>query len=343
MRTLVLKDFGTLEIESRPDPHPGQNEVRLRIIATGICGSDIHGFTGKNGRRSPGQIMGHESVGRIDALGDGSSELGLKVGDLVTFNPVVIPEEDLAAYEGREQHSPRKRVIGVAPDYVSAFAELMIVPARNVVVLPATMPASLGALIEPIAVGVHATNRASVRPGDNVLVIGGGPIGQCVALAAIKCGAAEVIVSELDEGRRALCERLGLKTINPDGTDLAGQVRAVWSKLADVAFDAVGVTGTLSDALLSTKLGGTTCLVGMGSPELRLEAYRVSTDERSVVGSFAYSSAEFRDAAQWISDGELDFGELISREVPLEQAHDAFVGLAKIDGTAGKVLVRFDL
>jgi threonine dehydrogenase-like Zn-dependent dehydrogenase len=343
MRALVLKDFGRLEVESRPDPIPGYSEVSLRIIATGICGSDIHGFTGKNGRRFPGQIMGHESVGRIDALGEGASDLGLAIGDLATFNPVVIPEEDLDTFEGREQHSPRKRVIGVAPDYVSGFAEIMIVPARNVVVLPSTTPVSLGALIEPLAVAVHAVNRASVRPGDNVFVVGGGPIGQCVALAARKSGAAEVIVSELDEGRRALCERLGLKTLNPDGVEVADQVRATWTRLADVAFDAVGLSGTLRDALLSTKWGGTVCLVGMGSPELQFDAYRVSTDERSLVGSFAYSSAEFRDAAQWVSNGQTELSALISREVPLEQANDAFVGLAQMDGTAGKVLVRLDL
>ncbi|HUZ40365.1 MAG TPA: zinc-binding dehydrogenase [Acidimicrobiales bacterium] len=342
MRALVLKDFGRCEVESRPDPNPGPGEVTLRIIATGICGSDIHGFTGRNGRRFPGQIMGHESVGRIETLGEGASDFGLAIGDLATFNPLVIPEEDVVAFEGREQHSPRKWVIGVAPDYVAGFAQIVVVPARNVVVLPSTTPPTLGALIEPLAVALHAVNRASVRPGDHVLVVGGGPIGQCVAGAALRNGAAEVIVSELDEGRRALCERLGAKTLNPAGVAVTEEVRSAWPGLADVAIDAVGLSGTLRDALLATKLGGTVCLVGMGSPELQLDPYRISTDERNLVGSFAYSSSEFRDAAQWVANGEFDVSALISREVPLQDANEAFVGLAQMDGTAGKVLVRLD-
>lgn len=342
MRTLVLKYFGRLEVETRPDPVPGRGEVSLRIIATGICGSDIHGFTGKNGRRFPGQIMGHESVGRIEALGGGAKDVGLAVGDLATFNPIVLGEENLNEFAGREQHSPRKQVIGVTRDYVSGFAELIIVPARNIVVLPPTLPAPLGALVEPLAVGVHASKRASVRRGDRVLVVGGGPIGQCVALAALRSGAAEVIVSELDQGRRAQCDRLGLRTLNPEGVAVSDQVQASWAGLADVAFDAVGLSVTLHDVLRSTELGGTVCLVGMGSPELQIDAYRISTDERNLVGSFAYSSKEFREAAHWVSTENATLGALVSREVTLEQANDAFVGLAKMDGTAGKVLVRLD-
>jgi threonine dehydrogenase-like Zn-dependent dehydrogenase len=339
MRALVLKEFGTFEIEELPSPPPGAGEVQLQIIATGICGSDIHGFTGKNGRRVPGQIMGHESVGRIIALGPGTDSLGLKVGSLATFNPVVLPEEDLLTYAGREQHSPHKKVIGVAADIVSAFAEQILVPARNVVVLPENMPVSYGALIEPIAVAVHAVGRAGVKVGDNVLVVGGGPIGQSVVLAALRAGAAKVLVSELDSARRALCERLGATIIEPGDRPLAERVNDALGAPADVALDAVGISATIRDALLSTRFGGTVCLVGMGSPELTLDAFRVSTEERTLVGSFSYTAGEFQDAADWVATAPGELAELISRRVTLEQAQDAFEGLARMDGTPGKVLV----
>jgi threonine dehydrogenase-like Zn-dependent dehydrogenase len=340
MRALVLKEFGKLEIEDRPSPPPGTGEVQLQIIATGICGSDIHGFTGRNGRRVPGQVMGHESVGRIVALGAGTGSFGLKVGSLATFNPVVLPEEDLRTYAGREQHSPRKKVIGVAADIVSAFAEQILVPARNIVVLPETMPVSYGALIEPIAVAVHAVARAGVKAGDNVVVVGGGPIGQSVILAALRAGAARVLVSELDSPRRDLCERLGATVIEPGDRPLAERVNDVLGAPADVALDAVGISATVRDALLSTKFGGTVCLVGMGSPELALDAFRVSTEERTLVGSFSYTADEFQDAAEWVATAPRELAELISRHVTLEQAQEAFEGLARMDGTPGKVLVQ---
>src|SRR3954471_12508770 len=127
MRALMLAEFGRMEVVERPDPSPGPGEALLAIVATGICGSDLHGFTGANGRRVPGQIMGHESVGRVAALGSGVD--GITVGEPVTFNPVIIPDEDVRTYAGREQHSPNKYVIGVQHDVVASFAEMITVPA----------------------------------------------------------------------------------------------------------------------------------------------------------------------------------------------------------------------
>src|SRR5690606_9773248 len=108
MKALRLAEIGRLEVVDLPDPEPGPGEVRLRIVATGICGSDIHGYTGANGRRHPGQVMGHESVAVIDEVGPGVDRL--RVGQPATFNPVVVPEAELAEFAGREQLAPGKRV-----------------------------------------------------------------------------------------------------------------------------------------------------------------------------------------------------------------------------------------
>jgi threonine dehydrogenase-like Zn-dependent dehydrogenase len=340
MRALVLKEFGRFEVEERPIIDPAAGEVQLAIIATGICGSDIHGFTGRNGRRVPGQIMGHETVGRIVALGEGVDDPGLRVGSIATFNPVVLPEDELAEYAGREQHSPNKKVIGVAPEIVAAFAQVISVPSRNVVPLPDSMPESYGALIEPIAVAVHAVRRAGVKAGDTVLVVGGGPIGQSAVLAALREGAGRVLVSEPDPARRHLCAKLGATVVEPGEAPLAERVRELLGRLADVALDAVGLSATVSDALNSTAFGGTVCLVGMGSSELTLDAFRISTEERTVVGSFSYSAGEFQAAADWVATAPPVLAELITKEVSLDEAQDAFAGLARMDGTPGKILVR---
>ncbi|QPZ38913.1 zinc-dependent alcohol dehydrogenase [Paramicrobacterium chengjingii] len=339
MRALVLAEIGRLAVEERAAAALAPDEVRLRVVATGICGSDIHGFTGENGRRFPGQVMGHETVGRVDAVGTKVS--GVDIGAPATFNPVVIPESQSHEYRGREQHSPDKTVIGVAPEIDAAFADYVTVPARNIVSLPEDMPIEYGALIEPLAVAVHAVRRVLTPDVSRALVVGGGPIGQSAVIALTMHGVKTVYVSELDPARRALCERLGATVLDPKLGDVTSNVTRLGG-LVDVAIDAVGISPTLRDAVSATKFGGSVCLVGMGSPELSLDAFRISTEERTIVGSFTYSAIDFTDAAMFVAHGDERFGELISRQVAPNEADAAFRSLASGDGTAGKVLVRFD-
>ena len=341
MRALVLRKMGELVLEEREIPSPGEGEVLLRVVATGICGSDIHGYTGANGRRVPGQVMGHESVGTVAALGPGVEGSGLSVGQPATFNPVVLPVEDAEPFAGREQHSPNKTVIGVAPEIPAAFADYLVVPARNIVPLPDDMPIERGALVEPLAVALHAVRRVRAAEHSRALVVGGGPIGQSVVLALRLEGVRTVFVSEVDPARRALCERLGATAMDPEAGSILAFLEAHGGPVP-VALDAVGISVTVADALNATEFGGSVCLVGMGARRLDLDAYRISTEERTIVGSFTYSAADFADAAALVAGGGDEIGELISREVGPEDADATFTALAGRDGTAGKVLVRFD-
>ena len=230
----------------------------------------------------------------------------------------------------------------MATDIPAAFADYVVVPIQNVVQLPADMPISYGALIEPFAVAVHAVRRVHAEKGQKALVVGGGPIGQSTILALRRAGITDIVISEVDVKRRLLCERIGAIAVNPKDGPLADQVTATFGRLADVTVDAVGSSPTIEDALNSTAFGGTVCLVGMGAKTLTLDAFRISTEERSLVGSFTYSAQDFRDAAAWIATGPPELGELISREILPDEANDAFAGLANGGGSAGKILVRFD-
>jgi len=342
MRALVMKDFDQMGVESVPDPVPGRGEVLLNIVATGICGSDIHGFTGHNGRRFPGQIMGHEAVGVVAAIGEGVESPSIRVGQTATFIPLVLSEEDSHTYSGFEQRCPDRVILGVTPGNDGSFAEKMVVPASNVVMLPETMPIAHGALIEPLAVSLHACRRVDIRKDDTVLVIGGGPIGQSLVLSVLHEGVDQVYLSEPDAGRRELCRQLGAIVFDPADGPLAEQLQSRDGQLIDKVIDAVGTTQTMKSALTTTKLGGTVCLVGMGDPDIEASAYRISTDERAIVGSFCYSHDHFREAAAWVGDGDERFAALISEEVPLEEGHDAFSRLARGVSVPGKILVRMD-
>jgi len=342
VRALVLTDFHQLDVVEIDRPDPGPGEVLLRLCATGICGSDFHGFTGDNGRRVPGQIMGHESSGTIAALGEGVDAAALPLGAPATFNPVVVPEDQVQEYRGREHHAPGKQVIGVVPDRQASFADYVVVPPRNVLLLDPAMPLHLGALIEPLAVAVHAVGLGQPSPQQKVLVIGGGPIGQSVIIALQRAGVERIALSERDPARRELVATLGAVTLDPSAGDLPAQVAEALGGPADLAVDAVGISPTMTDALTSTRLGGRVVLVGMGSPRLELPAFAISTEERTVVGSFTYSAQDFADATAWIGEHAEQVTPLVSSIVGVEEAQAAFTTLAAGQGPAGKILVRFD-
>jgi 2-desacetyl-2-hydroxyethyl bacteriochlorophyllide A dehydrogenase len=340
MRALALTDWWKLRVVTVDDPEPGAAEVSIEVIATGICGSDIHGFTGENGRRQHGQIMGHETVGRIVEVGSEVDETALPVGTLVTVNPVLACGECEQCEAGRDQACPNKTVMGVTPSIVSAFAERIIVPARNAVPLPSTMPVEYGALVEPLAVGYHALRRGSCAPGEPVLIIGGGPIGQACALAALRIGASPVIVSEPDSHRRELLARLGAQVVDPmSDDDFDATVIRAAGRRPELVVDAVGNTVTLRSAASIAAYGARIVLVGMGQKNVDLSAFEVSTKERTLIGSFCYTAEEFRDTAAWVGTAPEELAELVDARVGLDGAEECFTSLAQGTNPASKVLV----
>jgi threonine dehydrogenase-like Zn-dependent dehydrogenase len=335
VRVLVFNGPWDLTVDDRDDPVPGDGEVLVRVAATGICGSDLHGFTGENGRRHPGQVMGHETVGSVAAVGSGVADV--RPGDTVTVNPLLACGRCPACRAGSEQSCPHRRVIGVDPTIVSAFAELLVAPAGNVVVLPPEMPLEHGALIEPLSVGYHAARRGSCGPGDRVLVIGGGPIGQACVLAARRLRAEQVVATEPDGHRRELVGSLGVAAVDPTADGDA--VLEALGGPATLVLDAVGSTRSIADAMRFSSFGARVVLVGMGSPQIDLPAYSVSTEERTLIGSFCYSAADFRDTAAWVGSSPAGLDRLVDGRVDLAHAPEAFTELASGSSAKSKVLV----
>ncbi len=334
MRALVFHGPWDMTVEDRPEPEPGPADTLLAITATGICGSDLHGYTGETGRRHPGQIMGHETVGRV--LDDRTGEH--PPGALVTVNPVLGCGHCPACAAGTPQRCPDRRVIGVQADISAAFAERMVAPTRNVVPLPDSTPPDIGGLVEPLAVGYHAVQRGGLTGDDTLYILGGGPIGQAVAIAARRLGASASAVAELDPTRRSLLGRLGFTTVDP-ATQTTNDITALLGGPPTVVVDAVGATRTLQSALDIAALGARVVLVGMATPRVDLAAYALSTGERSLLGSFSYDEAAFRDTATWASAHAAELEPLIEARVDLADAPETFRALAERTLTASKVLV----
>jgi len=283
--------------------------------------------------------MGHETVGRIATVGANVSDKALQPGRVATVNPVIGCGECAQCVAGTEQLCARRRVIGVNKEIQSAFAELMLAPARNVVILPDSMPEEHGALVEPLAVGYHAAVSGGVDPDDVVFVIGGGPIGQAAALGARRLGAQRVVVSEPNPVRRVLVDKLGFATLDPLRGDVSEQVEASLGGPATVVLDAVGTSHTIADGLTASGLGARVVLVGMGAREITLAAFEISTYERRIIGSFTYSSQEFRDTAGWVASLPAGLDQLIDDRVDLDGASEAFARLAAGDLGVSKILV----
>jgi 2-desacetyl-2-hydroxyethyl bacteriochlorophyllide A dehydrogenase len=314
-RVMVYDGPHRMHIEERDVGDPGPGEVRLRISHVGICGSDLHGYTGESGRRVPGMVMGHEASGWVETIGP--SVEGLAVGDAVTFNPAL-------PCDGRcghlvENQCAELRVVGVTPALQGAFADAMVVEAARVVPL-GSLDVATGALVEPMAVAMQAVQRCGVRPDDDVAVVGGGMIGQCIAHAARLAGARSVVVTEAMEERRALAEAGGFAAVAPDGLPDRGPF--------DRAFDAVGVSATAAAAIRAVRKGGTVCFVGLGLPEVAIPLFEVVVAERSIVGSFCYTDEVFAGTFDLLAGGDLDLSVLVGGTVSLEDTPAAFEDLA---------------
>lgn len=326
IRVLVYDGPHEMHVDARPRPNPGPDEVLFRVAYVGICGSDLHGYTGESGRRVPGMVMGHEASGWVEQVGD--SVEGLAVGDPVTFNPAIPCDGECGHAE--ENRCADLRVVGVTPDIQGAFADSLLVGATRVVPLRGLDLLS-GAMVEPMTVAMQAARRCAVGPGDEVIVIGGGMIGQCVARAAQLSGAKMVVVSEAMAERRQLAADSGFKAIDPSEV---GDLEPV-----DIAIDAVGISATADSAIRAVKKGGVVGFVGLGLPEISIPLFEVVVPERTIVGSFCYSDEVFESTVAAMASGDIDLTPLLGEVVGLSDAHAAFESLATGERKDVKILV----
>jgi len=222
MKALLYTKPYCLEYSDFPDPAAGDDEVLINVKACGICGSDVHGFTGKTGRRIPPLIMGHEAAGVVEETGENVK--GFEKGDRVCFDSTVYCNKCQPCRKGLYNRCEKRQVLGVStPEFKrhGAFAEYVAVPWWIVSKIPDDMSFVQSALLEPASIGTHAANRAPISTDDTVVVIGAGTIGLFILQAARLRGAAKVIVADINEFRLDLAKKLGAdKAINPLKSDL---------------------------------------------------------------------------------------------------------------------------
>lgn len=323
---------------------PGRVEVE--VAWCGICGSDVaeyaHGpFAIRPGRphalsgQQPPVTLGHEFTGRVAAVGEGVQDVA--VGDRVSADACWRCGHCAACRSGAYNHCALSGSIGLASD--GAMAARVRFPDYCVVPLPDTVSDRAGALLEPLAVALHALDRVDARAAETVVVLGFGAIGACTAEIAAALGL-RVLVSEVLEERRAAAAALGHAVYAPvgDARDDARAVRELTGGGADLVVDASGVAAALEAAPDMTVRGGRIALVGLPKQPPVIDAARLVLFERSLVASLGYANDLPRVAAM-IAAGRLDPERLITRTVSLDGVPAELERLATAPGGDIKVLV----
>lgn len=343
MKALLLSQYRQLEITDIPVPAPARDEVLVRVAACGICGSDIHGYDGSSGRRMPPLVMGHEAAGTVAETGAGAN--GFAKGDRITFDSTVYCGDCSNCQRGDVNLCDRRQVLGVScGDYRrnGAFAEFVVVPARIVHHLPDNLSFSEAALLEAVAVALHAVSLAPIQPGSTALVVGAGTIGLLVQQALKVAGCEPVLVADVDATRLKLSASLGATTILGSGSELVQEILSITSGSGvDIAIEAVGLNQTVNTAISATRKGGTVVLVGNISPEVTLPLQIVVTRQLRLQGSCA-SAGEYPRAIELMSSGKINVKPLISAVAPLAEGPQWFERLYAREPNLMKVVLQPD-
>jgi L-iditol 2-dehydrogenase len=343
VKALLLSQYRQLEITDIPVPAPARDEVLVRVAACGICGSDVHGYDGSSGRRIPPLVMGHEAAGTVAETGAGAN--GFAKGDRITFDSTVYCGDCSNCQRGDVNLCDRRQVLGVScGDYRrnGAFAEFVVVPARIVHHLPDNLSFSEAALLEAVAVALHAVSLAPIQPGSTALVVGAGTIGLLVQQALKVAGCEPVLVADVDATRLKLSASLGATTILGSGSELVQEILRITSGSGfDIAIEAVGLNQTVNTAISATRKGGTVVLVGNISPEVTLPLQIVVTRQLRLQGSCA-SAGEYPRAIELMSSGKINVKPLISAVAPLAEGPQWFERLYAREPNLMKVVLQPD-
>lgn len=338
MKALVYHGPEILKWEEIPDVSPGEGEVLIKVKAVGICGSDVHGYLGITGRRTPPMVMGHEFSGIVAAVGAGVTSV--KSGDRVAPYPVVFCGECEFCRQGKVNICLNKTAFGVL-DCNGAMAEYISVPAKLVFKLSDDVSYSVGSMIEPMAVAYRGVNNAGDLSGKNVLIVGAGTIG-LLALAIVKMrNPARIFVSDLSDNRLAVAANMGADfTINPGASDFEATIKSeTGGSGVDVAFEAVGATPTVQQAMSALKIGGTAVWIGNSAKMIQVNMQEIVTRELKVVGTFLYTFREFGEVVELLNSGKINVEPMISLETPMENGPALFARLAKDPGPLIKVIL----
>jgi threonine dehydrogenase-like Zn-dependent dehydrogenase len=350
MKAAVMRDR-RLVVDEIDEPRPADNQVLVRTLACGICGSDLHALahgdllvemsneaarTGGDGTPVPGMmdlsrdvVMGHEFAAEVLELGPNLKDGGgnRKVGDIVVSLPV--------AFDAGGVHA-----VGYSNDYPGGYGELMVLNDLLCLEVPNGLDARHAALTEPMAVGLHAVNRSQVAAGHAAVVLGAGPVGLAVVAALARAGVEPIIAADFSPARRALATTMGAhEVVDPASEPAIDAWRRVGARSPMVLFEAVGSPGMLDAAMRDAPRNAQILVVGVCMQPDTVRPMLAIGKELNLQFVLGYDPMEFGETLRRIAEGELDVTPLITGSVTIDGVPGAFETLAHPDEHA-KILVE---
>ena len=332
----------TMQELPRPVLQPG--EVMIKMESVGICGSDVHGFTGESGRRAPGMVMGHEVVGRIEETAPDVTDL--KIGQRVTvFN--VLSDHAPTPEEG-DPSFLNKRVVGVNLGTRGAMAEYLAIPSVNAIPASEEIPPEVSVLAEPVAVALHGFHRLaekSVKP-QKIVIIGSGTIGLCCLLVAKSLGYKDVTVVDLISDKLQRAKNFGGNTLliemNSTPDDVAGQIKEKLGVYPDLVVDAVGVKASFDQAFQMVSEKGNLLLIGNLAKSVELPLQDLVSKEISLIGTYGFDLKAFQEGVKILPELQDQLQTFIEGHCTLEETPEVMTALAKGERKALKIVIDFE-
>ncbi len=333
----VMTAPGKVEFREVPIPQLKAGEVLVKIMEIGICGSDIHVYLGKHPFTSYPVTQGHEVSGLIEKLGEGVT--GLTIGQKVTIQPQVVCGQCYPCRHGKYNLCESLKVMGFQTTGVASH--YFAVDAKKVTPLPETMSLEEGAMIEPLAVAVHAVRRMGDMTGKDVCVLGAGPIGILVAQAAKGMGAARVMITDISEVRLQKAAECGIDfCINTKETNFGeALLQSFGPDKADVIYDCAGNDITMGQAIQYARKGSTIILVAVFAGMAKVDLAVLNDHELDLNTSMMYRSEDYEKAIELADSGKVQLKPLISQRFPFQKYLEAYKYIDENRETTMKVLI----
>ncbi|XP_068635001.1 sorbitol dehydrogenase-like [Aristolochia californica] len=343
-----LVAINTLKIQPFKLPSLGPHDVKIRMKAVGICGSDVHFLKTMQLAsyivKEP-MVIGHECAGVIEEVG--SEVKHLVAGDRVAIEPGISCWRCEPCKNGRYNLCPEMKFFATPPVHGS-LANQIVHPADLCFKLPDNVSLEEGAMCEPLSVAIHSCRRAVVGSETNVLIMGAGPIGLVTMLAARAFGSPRIAIADIDDHRLSAAKDLGADEVvrvskyMEDVDEEVAKIHKAMGHRVDITIDCAGLSKTMTTAMNATRPGGKVCLVGMGHNELTVPLTSAAQREVDIVGVFRYKNT-WPLSIEFLRTGKIDVKPLITHRFGFSQpeVEEAFETSAR-GGKAIKVMFNLD-
>ena len=322
MKQQVMTSPGEIEFIEIPVPELKEDEVLVKIMRIGVCGSDIHVYYGKHPYTDYPVTQGHEVSGKIERIG--SKVNGLKSGDKVTIQPQVVCGHCYPCTHDKYHICDNLKVMGFQT--TGTASEFFAVDSEKIIKLPDEMSYEAGAMIEPCAVAVHAVLKGGDVKDFNILVLGAGPIGNLVAQAAKAHDAKAVMITDISDFRLKIAEEVGIDfTINPTKADISEEIlNAFGPSKADLIIECVGANETINDAIENARKGTDIIVVGVFGDKPTIDLGFVQDRELRLIGNMMYKKDDYIKAIELVNSKKINLDPLMTIHFPFDDYDKAY-------------------